>query len=192
VIKTVLIFSNTIIFHSNVCYIYNERPSSSQYIYIYYIPQQWHFIFNSCVIFMLFVNGYLFFSIVNVLCISKYIIVLNIFARETILCIMLKTIVFHQLIDIFRSFYMSFKLNVYQLKLNKKYTYNTLWFFHILRCTIFNFLCIVLRLIVLPFFLFFWLLYCPSFFHLIFMLFVHGYLFFSIVNVLNISNYIII
>jgi hypothetical protein len=35
-------FSNTILFYSNVCYIYNERPSSSQkvhwlYTYIYYI-----------------------------------------------------------------------------------------------------------------------------------------------------------
>ena len=29
------VFSNTIIFYSNVCYIYNERPSSSQYIYFY-------------------------------------------------------------------------------------------------------------------------------------------------------------
>ena len=53
------VFSNTIIIYSNVCYIYNERPSSSQnvhwlyiYIYTYYIPQEWHFIFNSCVICM--------------------------------------------------------------------------------------------------------------------------------------------
>ena len=49
--------SNTIIFYSNVCYIYNDRQCSSEnvhwlYIYIYYIPQQWHFIFNSCVIVM--------------------------------------------------------------------------------------------------------------------------------------------
>ena len=51
------VFNSTIMIYSNVCYIYNDRPSSSQnihwlYIYIYYIPQQWHFILNSYVTFM--------------------------------------------------------------------------------------------------------------------------------------------
>ena len=61
------VFSNTIIFYSKVCYIYNERPCSSQNIYIYiyilvkkkkrYISLS-YFVFSRCSIHMFLINYY--------------------------------------------------------------------------------------------------------------------------------------